>query len=457
VLDGDTNQSPNKKMLRRATLFRMTIHSPRAVPFELSAQQAKGCALAKYQSRWMFGAQSEFLTMQPPKGEFIPFYLCNGTARATFTGRVQYNNHGTDSKGNSTSNTTHTTTGLLALETTFHENTTQLYGGYKYNNRHIHSALRNDANALKMEKVSKVDMTLGSIGLFEVSTNTVRTLVGEMVKEQVREVAEKQVRKYHTSASSIQIDFKTFDFVIDDVYPVFLPCYVIKASYDDEVYTLYVCGSTGTVGAPYLINALLVARLSCIGTFLTMLGVSTNKAAAIFSGSIAAVVVYFAVFYAAKYIPALRRNYYRRQRDNQKLSNVGDDATGFKPSEASRRITEEYRRSSYWDTHKYQQQKNADGSSTSKGNESSQEQQQQQQGSSSTNTVGHKDPKGYYKLLGIGTSASVNDIRSSFRQKVIMHHPDAGGSTETMAKLNEAYRTLRDPKLREGYDRSSRG
>ncbi|CUF82364.1 DNA-J chaperone, putative [Bodo saltans] len=438
-------------MLRRTIIFRMTIHSPRAVPFELGAQQAKECALAKYQSRWMFGAQSEFLNMQPPKGEFIPFYLCNGSARATFTGRVQYHSSTSDGKGGSNSTTTHTTTGLLSLETTFHENTTQLYGGYKYNNRHIHSALRHDANALKMQKVSEVDMTLGSIGLFEVSSNTVRTLVGEMVKAQVRELAEKQVRRYHTSASSIQIDFKTFDFLIEDVFPVFLPCYVIKASYDGEEYTLYVCGSTGTVGAPYLVNALLVARLSCIATFLTMFGMSVNKAAAIFSGSIASVVVYYAVFYAAKYIPALRRNYYRRQRDNQKLDNVSEDATGFKPSDASQRITEEYHRSSYWDTHKHQQPKD---SSSSTGSSSSHQSQSTTHSSSSS---GNNDPKGYYKILGVSTNASVNDIRSAFRQKVIMHHPDAGGSTETMTKLNEAYRTLRDPALRETYDRNSRG
>jgi len=55
---------------------------------------------------------------------------------------------------------------------------------------------------------------------------------------------------------------------------------------------------------------------------------------------------------------------------------------------------------------------------------------------------------GALKLLGIstqaGTSVTLSSIRDSYKQRALEEHPDAGGSTDAMRRLNEAYRLLRE-------------
>jgi len=58
----------------------------------------------------------------------------------------------------------------------------------------------------------------------------------------------------------------------------------------------------------------------------------------------------------------------------------------------------------------------------------------------------------YYKLLGIEPSADTIQIRRAFLQKAKQHHPDVGGSTESMRLLNAAYRTLTSATPKAAYD-----
>ena len=55
---------------------------------------------------------------------------------------------------------------------------------------------------------------------------------------------------------------------------------------------------------------------------------------------------------------------------------------------------------------------------------------------------------GALKLLGLptkaGSSLTLSFIRESYKEKALSNHPDAGGSNETMRKLNEAYQLLKD-------------
>lgn len=412
----------------------MTIHSARAIPFEISPREANDLVHNHYRSKWLIGAKGEFIETAAPSPEFIPFYLCNGTVRALAVGSVQYNtSHTSSSNNHSTSSTQWVTTQPIPIETTFHENRTQVYGGYKYNNRHIYHALRHEVNPMKMKKISEVDVSVGSINLFEMSSNTLRLQLVDEVTKQVKELAEKQIRLFHPNAHSVQVSFKTFDIKVEDVYPTFVPCHVVKATYDDEAFTVYVSGSERTVGAPYLLNALLLARVASAATTTALVLFSPFKLYGVLLGALA----YPLTYYSAKYFPAMRRDYNRRQRDSSKATNQENDETGFKPSASSQRITEEYHRSTYWDTHKFQQRKSESTESSGPG----------------SSKVLVRDVKGYYKIMGVQTGASVNEIRSAYRQQVLMLHPDAGGSTEKMSLLNEAYRTLRDTKLRDEYDR----
>lgn len=422
-------------MLRKCVPLWMTIHSARAIPFEISPKEATDLVHKHYRSKWLIGAKGEFIESAVPSPEFIPFYLCNGSVKATAVGSVQYTS--THSSGNNSrgSSSHWVSTAPIQLESTFHENRTQIYGGYKYNNRHIYHALRQEINPMKMKKINEVDVSTGSINLFEMSSNTLRLLLIEEVKKQMHEVAVKQIRQYHPNAGSIQVTFKTFDVTVEDVYPTFVPCHVVKATYDEQAFSVYVSGSEGSVGAPYLLNALLIARAATAATTTALLVFTPFKIWGLLAGAAA----YPIAFYAAKYFPSLRRDYYRRQRETERNTNQSNDDTGFKPSTSSQRVTEEYHKSTYWDTHKFQQRKSETTESSGPG--------------SHKGII--KDVKGYYKLVGVSTGASVNEIRSTYRQQVLMLHPDAGGSTEKMAQLNEAYRTLRDPKLREEYDRLS--
>jgi molecular chaperone DnaJ len=59
----------------------------------------------------------------------------------------------------------------------------------------------------------------------------------------------------------------------------------------------------------------------------------------------------------------------------------------------------------------------------------------------------------YYEVLGIGKSASDDEIKKAFRKKAIEHHPDkAGGDEAKFKEINEAYEVLKDERKRQRYD-----
>ena len=59
----------------------------------------------------------------------------------------------------------------------------------------------------------------------------------------------------------------------------------------------------------------------------------------------------------------------------------------------------------------------------------------------------------YYEVLGIGKSASADEIKKAFRKAAVKHHPDKEGGDETKFKeINEAYEVLKDQQKRQRYD-----
>jgi molecular chaperone DnaJ len=59
----------------------------------------------------------------------------------------------------------------------------------------------------------------------------------------------------------------------------------------------------------------------------------------------------------------------------------------------------------------------------------------------------------YYDVLGVGKSASPDEIKKAFRKAAIEHHPDKqGGSEEKFKEINEAYEVLGNPDKRKRYD-----
>jgi DnaJ-class molecular chaperone len=63
--------------------------------------------------------------------------------------------------------------------------------------------------------------------------------------------------------------------------------------------------------------------------------------------------------------------------------------------------------------------------------------------------------KGYYKILGIASDATIEEIKKAYREKSKENHPDTNSSEESeniQADLNEAYNTLGKPNRRKRYD-----
>ncbi len=59
----------------------------------------------------------------------------------------------------------------------------------------------------------------------------------------------------------------------------------------------------------------------------------------------------------------------------------------------------------------------------------------------------------YYEVLGVGKSASADEIKKAFRRLAVQHHPDKEGGDETKFKeINEAYEVLKDSSKRQRYD-----
>ncbi|GAC1499773.1 MAG: molecular chaperone DnaJ [Candidatus Saccharimonadales bacterium] len=58
----------------------------------------------------------------------------------------------------------------------------------------------------------------------------------------------------------------------------------------------------------------------------------------------------------------------------------------------------------------------------------------------------------YYEILGVGKSASADEIKKAFRRSAVEHHPDRGGDEAKFKELNEAYEVLKDSEKRKRYD-----
>ena len=69
-----------------------------------------------------------------------------------------------------------------------------------------------------------------------------------------------------------------------------------------------------------------------------------------------------------------------------------------------------------------------------------------------------RDPKGFYRLLGVDPAAPASVIVAAFRRKARLLHPDVPmtGHAESFIELKQAYDALSDPIRRLDYDRTAR-
>ena len=65
----------------------------------------------------------------------------------------------------------------------------------------------------------------------------------------------------------------------------------------------------------------------------------------------------------------------------------------------------------------------------------------------------------HYAALGLGSHASLADIKKAFRQKASFYHPDknpAPDAAERFRAVQQAYEVLSDPEQRQAYDDNRR-
>lgn len=58
----------------------------------------------------------------------------------------------------------------------------------------------------------------------------------------------------------------------------------------------------------------------------------------------------------------------------------------------------------------------------------------------------------YYSVLGVGRTATPEEIKKSYRRLAAQHHPDRGGDTARFQEIQQAYDVLSDPEKRSQYD-----
>lgn len=63
--------------------------------------------------------------------------------------------------------------------------------------------------------------------------------------------------------------------------------------------------------------------------------------------------------------------------------------------------------------------------------------------------------KNLYEILQINKTASMDEIKKSFRKLALLYHPDKGGDTAKFQEIRTAYEILSDRKKRDNYDNMS--
>lgn len=65
----------------------------------------------------------------------------------------------------------------------------------------------------------------------------------------------------------------------------------------------------------------------------------------------------------------------------------------------------------------------------------------------------------HYAALGLGSDATLAEVKKAFRQKASLHHPDRNSAADASARfraVQEAYDVLSDAAKRQAYDDNRR-
>lgn len=67
--------------------------------------------------------------------------------------------------------------------------------------------------------------------------------------------------------------------------------------------------------------------------------------------------------------------------------------------------------------------------------------------------------KDHYTALGLGSAATLSEVKKAFRQQAALHHPDRNSTADAPARfraVQQAYEVLSDAAKRQAYDDNRR-
>ncbi len=338
----------------------------------------------------------------------------------------------------------------------------QVYAGFGSYRSLINQILPIDPNEARRSETIRLSQTAVEES-FELTSGFANSILQKGLLPEEQNKATQMIRNDH---GVVQVRFEEFETTIDirSQHSIYIPAYVFDYTYLGRTLQTIVSG----------INAK-TAGLTVYDSILT--GVSAGSATAVvmfllLRSPVFSLLMFGAVYYLAslgtKWYPVFRSARMEAQRTAERIENAAQPASsrgegrqgqagfgGFDPFEqfggfgnfgGFRRQSSSQRPGSYGQQGSYGGYTGYGGQGSSSG--------QNPFASKSTSP----DPKGLYKALGVAKSASKDEIQTAFRKAAMSKHPDKvpeaqkQAASAEFAKINEAYRVLRNDQKRKGYD-----
>ncbi|KAF9585581.1 hypothetical protein BGW38_001692, partial [Lunasporangiospora selenospora] len=335
----------------------------------------------------------------------------------------------------------------------------QIYASYKYRRGFVNQ-IRSETSILSARLLEVADMEskdmedvnrgLANRGLdpFTMKPSIALKFVRTAIENnEVRNAEHWLVENYRCDkARIISMDFQYSDLV---TAPVYIPVYVFSMVHLNRTFRTFVQANdpSGLIGGLrfYSWQRVSATTAVCAATSLAAFGASTFGMTMTSGFWLGVVAPSLLVAWAVNYYPLLdyRIRDWWREREIEGHSEEATSASWDSDwTKAYDRFEEEQRRQDWSENRQYQQQ-HSYGYGSSRSSSSS----------SSERSGPPGDPLGYYAVLGVSKSASVQEIQSSFRGLAMKWHPDRFSTPQEkevgkkkFQEITAAYSVLRDRK-----------
>ncbi|KAI9022410.1 hypothetical protein DFJ74DRAFT_669337 [Hyaloraphidium curvatum] len=277
---------------------------------------------------------------------------------------------------------------------------------------------------------------------FETPPNVAHELLQSLISDREKMEAENVVKRYY-NADNVRLLRVQLAFPLWRLTPFYLPAYAFSTEYLGTPFHTLISGATGRAAGQHYFSWERVAILSAAAGGLYALAAGLTRvlsATSVFWGFLVLPALLGA--YASRYYPLAQRyllsryQEFERRREAQRAASSSSSAWEENIGGYRREREEERRR--------------ADG-------EYAYERARAGRPAPAPGDV--RDPKGYYKALGVKPDAGKEEIQAAFRGLAMKDHPDRysdpkdkEAAKKRFQKLSEAYTVLRDARKRREYD-----